>query len=169
VKAIARASWDVFTLRGGPQAFPREWAPFTLVVAVYLVSDAVSFLAQGLGATAIAEETTFDFGLQVLYFVLVLAAKFNLPRLRQSLAAWFGAGVILNLLATPVNLGAFLSKADWAQEFWFVLTCLLIAWSMAVMAQVLRYALEIGLAFSLIVAAVYTFASTVVFIGLFPG
>lgn len=159
----------MFLLRSGPVAFPREWAPFTLIVAAYLVSDAVTFFAQGLHVAGVATETVFDFGLQVLYFFLVLAARFNLPRMRQSLAAWFGAGVVLNLLATPVNLGAFIAKAQWAQEFWFVLTCVLVAWSMAIMARVLRYALDIGLVFSLIVAAVYTFASTVVFVGLFPG
>lgn len=159
----------MFLLRGGPQVFPRAWSLLTLITSAYLVTDALSFLAERLGPAAVAQQTVFDFGMQVLFFALVLAAKFHLPRLRQTLAAWLGAGVILNLLAVPVNLGASLSKAEWAQEFWFVVTCLIVAWSMAVMAQVLRQALEIGLAFGLIVAAVYTLASNIVFAGLFPG
>ena len=169
MKAIARTCWDVFLLRSGPSAFPRSWTLLAIVVPVYIVTDALTFLAQGLGAQSIALQTTFDFGLQVLFFTLVLGAKFHLARLRQTLAAWFGASVIMNVLVLPVNLGWLLSKAGWAQEFWFVAACLCIAWGMAIMAGVLRQALDIGMAFGLVIAAVYTFVNLVVFAGLFPG
>ena len=169
MKAIVRACWDVFLLRSGPQLFPRSWMLFGMVSAVFLASDALTFLAQGLGAMATLQETVFDFGLQLLFFALLLGAQFRLPRLWQTLTAWFGAGVYLNLCAIPPNLGDFLSRAEWAKDLWFVVSCLVVAWTMAVMTSILRHALEIGLVFGLIIAAVYTFASTVIFAGLFPG
>ena len=169
MKAIARTCWGVFLLRSGPQAFPRSWILLGLISAIFLASDALSFLAQGLGAGATLQETVFDFCLQVVFFALLLGAQFRLGRLRQALSAWFGAGVFLNLGSIPPNLGDFLSKAEWAKDVWFVVGCAVVAWTMAVMTQVLRHALGIGLVFGLFIAAVYTFASTVIFAGLFPG
>ena len=169
MKAIARACWDVFLLRRGPQVFPRSWILLGVVSAVFLASDSLTFLAQGLGAGATLLETVFDYCLQVVFFVLLLGAQFRLGRLRQTLSAWFGASVFLNLGSIPPNLGDFLSKAEWAKDIWFVAGCMVVAWTMAVMTQVLRHALDIGLVFGLFIAAVYTFVSTVIFAGLFPG
>jgi len=169
VKAITRACWDVFLLRSDPQTFPQSWLLLARIGAVFLVTDALSFLAQGLAARDVAQETVFDLGLQVLYFSLLLGSQLRLQRLRQTLSAWFGASVFLNLLSVPPNLGDFPSKAEWAKDIWFVAGCMVVAWTMAVMAQVLRQALGIGLVFGLIIAAVYTFASTVTFASLFPG
>ena len=140
-----------------------------VVSAAFLLTDALSFLAQGLGLLAMLEETIFDFGLQALFFVLLLAAAFRPQRLLQTLTAWFGASVFLNLLSVAPNLGDFLSKAEWAKDAWFVVGCMVVAWTMAMMTQVLRHALDISLVFGLIIAAVYTFASTVIFASLFPG
>jgi len=169
VKAIARACWDVFLLRSGPQIFPDSWLLLARISAAFLVTDALSFLAQGLGARDVALETVFDLGLQVLYFSLLLGSQLRLQRFRQTLSAWLGASVFLNLLCVVPNLGDFLSKAEWAKDVWFVAGCMVVAWTMAVMAQVLRHALGIGLMFGLIIAGVNTFASTVTFASLFPG
>lgn len=169
MKAIARACWDVFLLRSGPQVFPRSWTLLGLVSAAFVVTDLLTFLAQGLAPLAMLQETVFDFGLQVLFFTLVLGAQFRLPRLRQTLTAWFGASVFLNLCDIAPNLGDYLSTAEWAKDLWFVVSCMVVAWTMAVMSQVLRHALGIGLVFGLVIAAVYTFVSTVIFAGLFPG
>lgn len=159
----------MFLLRTSPRAFSRSWIHMGGVSAAFLLSDALSFLAQGLDLRATLEETLFDFGLQVLFFALLLAAAFRPQRLLQTLTAWFGAGVFLNLLSVAPNLGDFLSRAEWAKDVWFVAGCMLVAWTMAVMTQVLRHALDIALVFGLIIAAVYTFASIVIFAGLFPG
>lgn len=168
MKAIARACWDVFLLRSGPQTFPRSWTLLGLISAVYLLSDALLFLAQGVTGTGVVLQTVFDFGLQVAFFALVLAAKFLTSRLRQALTAWLGAGVILNLISMPPALALLFIHADWAQNLLLIPVYAIIAWSIAVMTQVLRHALDIGLIFGLIIAAVYTFVSLVIFQGLFP-
>jgi hypothetical protein len=168
VKAIARACWGIFLLRSGPQAFPRSWILLALISIAYLLTDGLLFVAQGVTGAGIVIQTAFDFGLQVLFFAAVLAAKFVLPRLNQTLSAWLGAGVILNLLSLPPAFALLFVTAHWAQDLLLIPVFLSIGWSMAVMTQVLRHALSIGPIFGLVIAAVYTFASIVIFQGLFP-
>lgn len=168
MKAIARACWGIFLLRSGPQAFPRSWILLGLISAAYLVTDALLFLAQGVTGLGVFIQTAFDFGLQVLFFAAVLAAKFVLPRLNQTLSAWFGAGVILNLLSLPAAFALLKTTTPWAQDVLLIPVFLVIGWGMAVMTQVLRHALAVGPLFGLVIAAVYTFASIVIFQGLFP-
>ena len=140
-----------------------------MVSGVYLLTDVASFAAQGAGGTDVLLETVFDFCLQVLFFTALLAAKFVLPRLNQTLSAWLGAGIILNLLSLPPALGLHFVTAHWAEDALSIPVFLIVGWSMAVMTLVLRHALDIGLMFGLFIAAVYTFASYVIFEGLFPG
>lgn len=169
MKAIARACWEIFLLRSGPQLFPRSWALLGVISSVYLFTDAVSFAVQGASGVDVLLETAFDFCLQVLFFTALLAAKFVLPRLNQTLAAWLGAGVILNLLSLPPALGLRFTTATWAVDLLSIPLYLIVGWGMAVMTKLLRHALDIGFAFGLFIAAVYTFVSLVIFAGLFPG
>lgn len=159
----------MFLLRSGPQTFPRSWMLLGLISTVYLLTDALLFLAQGVTGSGVLLQTAFDFGLQVLFFALVLAAKFLTQRLRQTLAAWLGAGVILNLVSLPPALALLFIHAEWAQNLLLIPAYATVAWSMAVLTQVLRHALDIGLIFGLFIAAVYTFVSLVLFQALFPG
>jgi len=168
VKAIARACWQIFLLRSGPQAFPRSWFLLAIAALAYFLTDAVLALAQGFAALPLLLQSSLDTGFQVLIFAVLLAAKAVLPRLVQTLSAWYGAGSIINILSLPLAVADRLLPEHAAQIYLALPFLLLVAWTMMVMAHVLRHALGIGLAFGLIIAAVCVLANQVVLQALFP-
>jgi len=168
VKAIVRTCWQVFLLKGAPQVFPKSWLLFGMVLGAYLATDALTFLAEGITGLSLLEQTLFDTGLQVLFFALLLQVKSLLPRLNQTLQAWLGAGVFINLLSMPLNLADRFTHGTAGETFLFVLVVLLSSWGILVMAHVLRHSLEIGLAFGFVISVVYFFGSAMVMQSLFP-
>ncbi len=168
MKAIARACWEIFLLRSGPQAFPRSWLLLAMLALVYFITDAVQALVEGFRMLPLLAQTTFDTGLQVVIFVVLLATKSMLPRLNQSLSAWFGAASLINLLFLPVDVADRFLPEQYSQIYLALPFMLLVAWTMMVLAHVLRHALGIGLAFALIIAAVCVLANQVVLQALFP-
>jgi hypothetical protein len=168
VKAIARACWEIFLLRSGPQAFPRSWLLLGMLALAYFITDAMLALVQGYGTLPLLLQTSFDTGLQVVIFAVLLATKSVLPRLVQTLSAWYGAASLMNILSLPVAVADRLLPEHAAQVYLALPFLLLLAWTMMVMAHVLRHALGIGLAFGLIIAAVCTLANQVILQSLFP-
>lgn len=151
-----------------PQVFPKSWLLFGIVSCVYFATDALTFLAQGIGGMSMLEQTVFDSGLQVVFFGLLLSAKSCLPRLNQTLQAWFGAGVFINLLSVPLNIADRFTRGTTSETLIFVLGVLLGSWSILVMAHVLRHSLDIGLVFGFVIAVVYFFGSLALMQSLFP-
>jgi hypothetical protein len=168
VKAAIRTCWQIFLLRSTPQVFPKSWLLFVIVSCVYFATDAITFLAQGIGGLNVLEQTAFDSGLQVVFFALLLSAKSCLPRLNQTVQAWFGASVFINLLSVPLNLADRFTRGASGETLVFVLGVLLGSWSILVMAHVLRHSLDIGLAFGFVIAVVYFFGSLALMQLLFP-
>jgi hypothetical protein len=177
VKAVVRACWDILFLRRPPQVFPKSWALFSAVLAVYLVSDSLTFFSQKIFGLQALQETVFDTCLQLAFFGLLLASRFALQKLNQTLTAWLGAGIIINLVSLPANAAALVFTSDAAQPFLLVPQVLITAWGMAVMAHILRhtldfrplFGLDLGLIYGLVIAAVYVIVQFLMFSALFPG
>ena len=165
---LLRACLDTLVLRNGPQAFPASSLLCTIMLLSYLLVDAVQAFVQGRDGRMLLAVSLFDTGLWVLLFAVLMLIKGMLPRYQQSLSAWFGATTILTLIGLPVDLAGRLLTEQQAAVWVLLPEVLLLAWSIMVLTQVLRYALNVGLIFALCVAAPCTFINIVVLQSLFP-
>lgn len=176
VKAGIRACWDILLLRRPPQIFPKSWLLFAALLEIYFVTDYLTFLAQGFEVPTALRMTVVDVGLSLGFLSLLLFANFVPQRLNQVLCAWLGAGILLNLISIPVLVVDALSRIHLLSDFAFFLNVLIVAWTMAVMAHILRHGLQfrpvlgvdLSLGFGLVIAAVYVIVNYVIFNALFP-
>lgn len=166
MKAVLRTWRELLLFRSAPRALPKSWTLLASAAAVYLFTDALADFAQGFRSEPLLLQSVFDTGLQALFFGALLGVKWLLPRFNQALSAWYGVGAILNLLLLPLALLALKLPAD--SPFLLVPELLLLAWSVAVLAHILRPALDIGPASALVIAAACMVINLVVLGALFP-
>jgi hypothetical protein len=166
MKAAVKTWCELMFFRSAPRALPRSWALLALAAAAYFVTDLLADFTQGFRSEPLFLQTVFETGLQALFFGALLGVKWLLPRFNQALGAWYGAGAIFNLLLLPLALLAPKLPAD--SPILLVPELLILAWSVAVLAHILRPALDIGPAFALVIAAVCLLVDQVVLGSLFP-
>ena len=168
VKAVLLSCLDVMLLRVGPQVFPRSRVLVAVSLLAYLLTDALVNWVQGYSALPMVLQSVFDCGYWLLVFTLILGGWSVLPRLEQALSAWFGAGVLFNLIDLPLA-GIDRAANDPNVQAWlFVPEFLLALWSMAVMANLLRHALRAHYFFSVIIAATAVTIDILLSLYLFP-
>jgi hypothetical protein len=168
VKAIVRNYVDVLLLKAVPQVFPKSWGLLAVTLLAYALTDALTFLAQGVYGMQALMQAAFDIALQIGFFGLLLGVTLRLARLNQVLVAWFGACIFLNLVSIPADAAAYLVHAPSLQLPLLVPQLLILTWTIAIMANVFRHALDISMLFSFVIAVVYAFVSISVFLELFP-
>jgi|GEM_PF-5618675 len=168
MKAVLRSSVDVLLLRAGPQAFPRSRLLLLSMLLAYFLTDVLDAWIEGYRAAPMMLQSVVDTGLWVSFYVLLLSGWSVLPRLPQTLTAWFSAGVIFNFLWVPVD-GAvrFLASPD-AQGWLTLPVLLLVVWSMMVMAYLLRHTLRVGLLVTVPVAVVCGLIAILLLSYMFP-
>lgn len=168
MKAVFLSCLDVLLLRAGPQVFPRSRLFLALMLLAYLLTDALLNCLEGYSALPMLVEAVFDTGIWVLCFVLALAGWSVLPRLEQTLTAWFGAGILFNLIQLPMELALYLLPnldiRDWLPVPVFML-CL---WTMMVMANLLRHALRANYVVAVVIAVISVLANIILTSSLFP-
>lgn len=141
-----------------------------MVLAAFLFTDWLTFLAQDITGLRSLVETGFECYLQLSFFIMVLAACSRLHWLNQALIAWLGAGIFLNLLAIPVNAASVLFTSDTAEMVIFIPDVMLMVWTMAVMAHILSHTLEfkpfeglnLNLVYGLVIGAAYVIVDILV-------
>ncbi|HEV2212695.1 MAG TPA: hypothetical protein VGS99_05040 [Gammaproteobacteria bacterium] len=176
MKAGIRACWDILLLRRPPQIFPKSWLLFGAFLEVYFGTDFLTFLAQGIDVLPALRMTVVDTGLSLSFLTLLMFANFVPQRLNQVFSAWLGAGILLNLISIPVSVVDALSRVPLLSDFTFFLNVLILAWTMAVMAHILRHSLQfrpvlgldLSLGFGLVIAGVYVIVDMTIFYTLFP-
>ncbi|MGE5624596.1 MAG: hypothetical protein ACM3ZT_03510 [Bacillota bacterium] len=168
MKAVLLSFLDVFLLRAGPQAFPRSRVLLTVCLLAYLLTDVVVDWLQGYSAVPMVLGSVFDCGYWLLAFTLTLGAWSVLPRLEQTLSAWFGAGLLFNIIDLPLAGIARLFPNPDVQAWLNLPVFLLILWSMAVMAHLLHDALRSHYALAVVVAAVTGTINILLSLYLFP-
>ena len=168
MKAIVRTCWEICLLRQGPQVFPRSWLLFAVMLAVYLVMDAILFVAQGTRGFAILYQTLFDTALLAAFLALVLGLWQKLERFDQTAVALFGTGTLIMIAAVPVSLAATLPHLASMQYVAEVLIYGILAWSILVIAHVIRHALDTKLSIGILIAGAYTVINILLFGLLFP-
>lgn len=168
MKTIVRTCWEICLLRQGPQVFPRSWSLFAVMLATYLVTDAMLFVAQGVRGFPVVCETLLDTALLIGFFILVLAVWRKHGRFNQTAAALFGTGVLIMIAALPLSLAATLLPASPVVEVSKVLLYVILIWSILIIGHVTRHALDTGLFIGILIAGTYTLLNLVVFALFFP-
>ena len=168
MKAIVRTCWEICLLRQGPQIFPRSWILFAAMLAVYVLFDAILFVAQGIRGSQILYQTLMDTALLVAFFTLVLGLWRKLERFNQTAVALFGSGAIITIAAVPFSLFAVLAHSATAQAVAQMLIYGILAWSILVIGHVIRHALDTGLFTGIFIAGAYIMLNFVSFAVLFP-
>jgi len=145
VIAIVRSSWEVLLLRSGPQALPRSRLALYGLMSAYLAVDLLLAAVQGYDAVSVVLQSLLDTGIWVVGYAVLLGLKAALPRLDQTLSAWYGASTLLMLVSLPL---AFAERLPWGPEAQlpiFILELTLLGWSMMVVANLLRHAIRVDL------------------------
>lgn len=168
MRAVFLSSLDILLLRCGPQVFPRSRLLFILVLAPYFLTDMLDDWLQGYSLTPNLLQSFFDTGSWLLLLAPVLGVWAVLPRLMQTLTAWYGAGVLLNFVSMPLLAAALVFTSNDAQQWLGIAGVLLGVWSIMVLANLLHHALRSGYAIALVVAVVCVSFNMVLSLDLFP-
>ncbi len=168
MKAIVRTCWDICLLRQGPQIFPRSWSLFAVILAVYILVDAILFVAQGIRDYQVLYQTLFDCALLLIFFAAILGLWHKMERFNQTAVALLGSSAIIMLSAVPVSIVAMMPNPGPAQIVAQVLIYGILAWSILVIAHVLRHALDTKLLIGIFIAGAYTVINILLFWLIFP-
>ena len=158
---------DIALLRKAPQDLPASSAIFVVVVLLNVIVATIGIAGLIPGASAMAAAMT-DAVIILLLLRLVLMIQNRSARFLQTATAIFGSGIILGLIALPLQLGIN-GNADGGEvsaviSFAYLL---LLVWSQLVLAHVLRHALSISFALGVGLALVYSLLSGVIIQSLF--
>lgn len=159
---------DICLLRKGPQDLPASRVLLTLTVITYgLVSFLLSLPGYDVARALLMALT--ELMLLVAFAAALLFMTGKIARLNQTLTALTGTGTLLGLLALP--LVTTLSPSQDAAQlsdviglFWLVL----FAWSLLVIAHIMRHALAIAFPVAIGVSVLYTLVALQLMTNLFP-
>ncbi len=168
MKAVVRNVWRVLLLKAGPSAFPHSLSLLSAAALAYLATDVLGAWLYGYAPVPALQQSVMDAGLQVLLLAALLSPKLQLARLNRALTAWFGAGVILNLVGLPLDLGFRLLPQQTAELWMAVPYLMLMAWSIMVLAWILRQALDADIFTAFVAAIACVLATTQIVGSLFP-
>lgn len=168
MKAVVRDVWHVLLLKAGLSAFPHSWRLLSGVALAYLATDVLGAWTYGYAPVPALQQSVMDAGLQVLLLAAMLGSKLLLSRLNRTLTAWLGAGVILNLAGLPLDLASRLLPQQSAGLWLAVPYLMLMAWSIMVLAWILRQALDTDIITAFVAAIACVLATTQIIGSLFP-
>jgi hypothetical protein len=163
--ALLRTFVEICLFRLPPQVLPDSRFLLGLTVIVYAALGVLQMLVDGMRWLPTLVIGILDPLLLAEFIWLALYFRNRKGRFRQTATAAFGTGVVLTLVAIPVLATA---GALGAGPFTGLLVWVIFFWGIAVLAHILRHALEIrGLASGLLAFA-YTLATLILYSGLFP-
>ncbi|MBS0395451.1 MAG: hypothetical protein JSR54_12550 [Proteobacteria bacterium] len=155
MQSILRTLWDIALWRGGPRELPAAGPPLVVAAIAYGATSALqSWLA--VGPEHAPERGLADLAFTVLVVWLCLAVGRRPHRLAQTLLAVLGTGSLLAVPMTGVFLLArLLGHDDPLGAAVQLLGVPLIAWGLAVLAHIVRQALDAPLVVGVAVATTY--------------
>ncbi len=150
---------DICFFRRGPQDLPASQTLLLATVAAYALSGLLVLPAE-MSVSIKFLHTATDVALLFGLTSLLLRMRNFLVRLPQTIGALAGTGTLLQLVAWPLVswLAAEAPTAD-RSGLPLLLFIVLFGWSIAVTAHIIRHALEINRAQSVLVVMVYLLAS----------
>lgn len=167
MSALLKFMLDLCLLRVGPQRLPPARELLWLFVAVYVLLGLGLFLSRytlplAFGASVL--ET-----LLIAAFVQTLLLLWGKPeRFVQTLTALLAAWTLLGLLIAPLIFGTGDIEPGGQNGLLIVGMTLYLAWSLAVMGNILHHALEVPLYGGIGLGVVYFFLSQMILSALLP-
>ncbi|MDE2090456.1 MAG: hypothetical protein KGJ08_00975, partial [Gammaproteobacteria bacterium] len=92
----------------------------------------------------------------------------KIERFNQTAIALFGSSALIMIVAVPVSFAATLPESSSVQIVVQVLIYGILAWSILVIAHVIRHALDTKLSIGILIAGAYTVINILLFGLLFP-
>ncbi len=149
---------DICLFRKGPQDTPPSMALLKICLAAYGLTSLLALLI-GTPALVALLQTLLDMALLsgLLYLALIL---YRHPRrFEQTLSALTGAGALISLLALPLLFWITQQPPGGDTELPALLLLALMAWSIAIMAHILRHAFNAPIWIGALYALGYTLLS----------
>jgi len=148
---LTRFFWQLCLLRRTPGDLPRSpWLLQWLLLLNLLINTLLGVPVFGPGASLLAALVELLLSAGLLFAALQVRGRAE--RWLQSYAALLGAGVVLGGIALVYRNLLGLAGVEMAA----LPDLMLFVWSIVVMAHVLRHALDIGLAASVLIVLAYT-------------
>lgn len=158
---LLRLFLDICLLRKGPQDVPVSPFLFRLVLGIYLAIG-VLLLAPDTGWLSAVEQTTLEAALNLgLVAALLFTAK-RLNRFQQTATALLGTDALIS--AAGLSLLQLLEQTGVGAIVWMGF----LGWHIAIIAHILRLALNRSMAIGFAISGLYTVALFWVMYSLFP-
>ena len=158
MRALFDLFLDICLFRKGPQDVPAGMALLKLCLLGYGLSGLMVLLLNTPAPVAILQ-ILLDLVLLAGLLHLALLARRHSRRFEQTLSALTGTGTLMGLLALPVMFWIISQGPDGDVQWPSLLLLALMAWSVAIMAHILRHALDIPVWAGALGALGYTFLS----------
>ena len=158
MRALLDLFLDICLFRKAPQDVPSSRALLRLCLLAYAGSGLLVLLI-GAPAQVALLQMLLDLALLSGLLYLGLSARRHANRFEQTLSALTGSGSLLGLLALPLLFWLSGQPRGDAAALPSMLLLLLMVWSIAVMAHILRHAFEIPIWLGAVLALAYTYLS----------
>ncbi|MDG4596266.1 MAG: hypothetical protein P9F75_11360 [Candidatus Contendobacter sp.] len=158
MRALFELFLDICLFRKGPQDVPAGMALLKLCLLGYGLSGLALLLLSTSAPVAILQ-ILLDLVLLAGLLHLALLARRHPQRFEQTLSALTGTGTLMGLLALPVMVWIVRQGPSGDTQLPALLWLGLMAWSITVMAHILRQALDIPVWAGALGALGYTFLS----------
>ncbi|MBL1141301.1 MAG: hypothetical protein HND53_04635 [Proteobacteria bacterium] len=158
-KVLFLAFFDICRLVKRPQDIPESRNLLTLCAIVYgLLSIWLASLSQPIESAIVVG--TVELVLIMVFTLAVLQASGKSSRWTQTVTALVGTGIIISILAFPIYILLGVGELNEVelstfQNIGLLLLAALSCWNIAIMAHILRHALEINFAIALFLAITY--------------
>lgn len=160
ISALWKIFFEICCLRLKPQDLPATGELLVICMLGYSVSSYFLVLTTQKPDIAILSALV---DMCMLVFLTYIVLQFwRLPeRWHQVTTALTGTGIIFNLIATPLSfLLAHMNKGDPLLLLVFLFVISLLVWNIAVMAHIMRHALNSSFGLGVLVALLYVWVST---------
>jgi len=146
---------DIARLRRGPQELPASGFLLQLVIAASLLVGTISLGVDigHFGNAMLAQAIDLGCFAMLLYGSLSSASK--IPRFTQTATAWFGCGALISLLSLPTSLLISSPEGELLWGIGVMLRVLLLVWSIAIGAHILRHTFDTRFGVGLMMAVGY--------------
>jgi hypothetical protein len=158
MRALFDLFLDICLFRKGPQDVPSSLALLKLCLLGYGLSGLLVLLPTTPAPVAILQ-ILLDLALLAGLLHLALWLRRHPRRFEQTLSALTGIGTLIGLLALPPTIWIVGQGSDGNIELPSLLLLVLMVWSIAIMAHILRHALEIPIWAGTLYALGYTLLS----------
>lgn len=158
MRALLNLFLDICLFRKAPQDVPSSMALLKLCLLAYAGSGLLVLLISTPAPVALLQ-ILLDLVLLSGLLYLGLSARRHPKRFEQTLSALAGSGTLMGLLALPLLFWLSGQGQGDGAALPSLLLLMLMVWSIAVMAHILRHAFEVPIWLGAALALAYTFLS----------